>query len=213
MFLQVFLGLKSADVAKTFRKAINKKEGICAIGGTSEQSSVGTQHSYSGMCTSVGRGSWGGESVGMSWGRRETEPCQKDPRLLGLQIPNSVFKPKGYKERQMLTWVYWLLPIFLCISRPAVLAPGRVRYQIISSAFKKYIKGCQNSFVNLLDKKSYSSFYLQNAYWAVKKKLCFHWFEGKLYIYSEGCHPAAFMETSPEQYSNPIIPKLRSPKH
>ncbi|XP_059984743.1 plastin-2 isoform X3 [Lagenorhynchus albirostris] len=46
-FIKVFLGLKSTDVAKTFRKAINKKEGICAIGGTSEQSSVGTQHSYS----------------------------------------------------------------------------------------------------------------------------------------------------------------------
>uniref|UniRef100_A0A452URB0 Lymphocyte cytosolic protein 1 n=1 Tax=Ursus maritimus TaxID=29073 RepID=A0A452URB0_URSMA len=46
-FWQVFHGLKSTEVAKTFRKAINKKEGICAIGGTSEQSSVGTQHSYS----------------------------------------------------------------------------------------------------------------------------------------------------------------------
>lgn len=56
MFLQVFHGLKSTEVAKTFRKAINKKEGICAIGGTSEQSSVGTQHSYSGRCTSLGAG-------------------------------------------------------------------------------------------------------------------------------------------------------------
>nr|XP_033805696.1 plastin-2 [Geotrypetes seraphini]XP_033805697.1 plastin-2 [Geotrypetes seraphini] len=46
-FISVFHGLKSSDVAKTFRKAINKKEGICAIGGTSEQSSAGTQHSYS----------------------------------------------------------------------------------------------------------------------------------------------------------------------
>ncbi|XP_056411361.1 plastin-2 [Hyla sarda] len=46
-FLTVIHELKSSDVAKTFRKAINKKEGICAIGGTSEQSSVGTQHSYS----------------------------------------------------------------------------------------------------------------------------------------------------------------------
>uniref|UniRef100_A0A8C5USC7 Lymphocyte cytosolic protein 1 n=1 Tax=Microcebus murinus TaxID=30608 RepID=A0A8C5USC7_MICMU len=46
-FIKIFHGLKSADVAKSFRKAINKKEGICAIGGTSEQSSVGTQHSYS----------------------------------------------------------------------------------------------------------------------------------------------------------------------
>lgn len=46
-FINVVHGLKSTEVAKTFRKAINKKEGICAIGGTSEQSSVGTQHSYS----------------------------------------------------------------------------------------------------------------------------------------------------------------------
>uniref|UniRef100_A0A671MRF4 Plastin-2-like n=1 Tax=Sinocyclocheilus anshuiensis TaxID=1608454 RepID=A0A671MRF4_9TELE len=37
--------LKSSEVAKTFRKAINKKEGICSVAGTSEQS--GTQHSYS----------------------------------------------------------------------------------------------------------------------------------------------------------------------
>uniref|UniRef100_A0A8C3AS67 Lymphocyte cytosolic protein 1 (L-plastin) n=1 Tax=Cyclopterus lumpus TaxID=8103 RepID=A0A8C3AS67_CYCLU len=35
----------STAVAKTFRKAINKKEGICNVAGTSEQS--GTQHSYS----------------------------------------------------------------------------------------------------------------------------------------------------------------------
>ncbi|XP_063808883.1 plastin-2 [Pseudophryne corroboree] len=46
-FITVIHDLRSTDVAKTFRKAINKKEGICAIGGTSEQSSVGTQHSYS----------------------------------------------------------------------------------------------------------------------------------------------------------------------
>uniref|UniRef100_A0A8C7GGK1 Lymphocyte cytosolic protein 1 (L-plastin) n=1 Tax=Oncorhynchus kisutch TaxID=8019 RepID=A0A8C7GGK1_ONCKI len=40
-------GLKSTEVAKTFKKAINKKEGIYAVAGTSEQSSSGTQHSYS----------------------------------------------------------------------------------------------------------------------------------------------------------------------
>uniref|UniRef100_A0A8C9W2I7 Lymphocyte cytosolic protein 1 (L-plastin) n=1 Tax=Scleropages formosus TaxID=113540 RepID=A0A8C9W2I7_SCLFO len=44
-FISVVRGLKSSEVAKTFRKAINKKEGICAVAGTSEQS--GTQHSYS----------------------------------------------------------------------------------------------------------------------------------------------------------------------
>uniref|UniRef100_A0AAQ6ANZ4 Calponin-homology (CH) domain-containing protein n=1 Tax=Amphiprion ocellaris TaxID=80972 RepID=A0AAQ6ANZ4_AMPOC len=36
---------EDTEVAKTFRKAINKKEGICNVAGTSEQS--GTQHSYS----------------------------------------------------------------------------------------------------------------------------------------------------------------------
>uniref|UniRef100_A0A8C7MH07 Plastin-3 n=1 Tax=Oncorhynchus kisutch TaxID=8019 RepID=A0A8C7MH07_ONCKI len=35
------------DIAKSFRKAINRKEGILAIGGTSELSSEGTQHSFS----------------------------------------------------------------------------------------------------------------------------------------------------------------------
>uniref|UniRef100_A0A674B4E5 Plastin-3 n=1 Tax=Salmo trutta TaxID=8032 RepID=A0A674B4E5_SALTR len=39
--------LKSSDIAKSFRKAINRKEGILAIGGTSTQSSEGTQHSFS----------------------------------------------------------------------------------------------------------------------------------------------------------------------
>ncbi|XP_061090281.1 plastin-3 isoform X1 [Conger conger] len=46
-FVSIFQELKSSQVAKTFRKAINKKEGILAIGGTSEQSSEGTQHSFS----------------------------------------------------------------------------------------------------------------------------------------------------------------------
>ncbi|XP_053130255.1 plastin-3 isoform X2 [Hemicordylus capensis] len=47
-WLQIFQEVKSSDIAKTFRKAINRKEGICALGGTSELSSEGTQHSYSG---------------------------------------------------------------------------------------------------------------------------------------------------------------------
>ncbi|KAK0132486.1 Plastin-3 [Merluccius polli] len=46
-FTAIFTELKNDQVAKTFRKAINKKEGILAIGGTSEQSSTGTQHSFS----------------------------------------------------------------------------------------------------------------------------------------------------------------------
>uniref|UniRef100_A0A670KN95 Plastin-3 n=1 Tax=Podarcis muralis TaxID=64176 RepID=A0A670KN95_PODMU len=46
-FVYIFQEVKSSDIAKTFRKAINRKEGICAIGGTSELSSEGTQHSYS----------------------------------------------------------------------------------------------------------------------------------------------------------------------
>uniref|UniRef100_A0A8V5HB99 Plastin-3 n=1 Tax=Melopsittacus undulatus TaxID=13146 RepID=A0A8V5HB99_MELUD len=44
---KIFQEVKSRDIAKTFRRAINRKEGICAIGGTSELSSEGTQHSYS----------------------------------------------------------------------------------------------------------------------------------------------------------------------
>ncbi|XP_058470224.1 plastin-2 isoform X2 [Solea solea] len=44
-FTQIVHGLKSTEVAKTFRKAINKKEGICNVAGRSEQ--TGTQHSYS----------------------------------------------------------------------------------------------------------------------------------------------------------------------
>lgn len=36
-------------MAKTFRKVLNRKEGILAIGGTSELSSEGTQHSFSGV--------------------------------------------------------------------------------------------------------------------------------------------------------------------
>ncbi|XP_061426452.1 plastin-3-like isoform X1 [Lethenteron reissneri] len=46
-FVSIFHGLKSSEVSKTFRRAINKKEGICAMGGLSELSSAGTQHSYS----------------------------------------------------------------------------------------------------------------------------------------------------------------------
>ncbi|XP_038658595.1 plastin-2 isoform X4 [Scyliorhinus canicula] len=45
-FVGLFHGLKSSDVAKTFRKQLLKKEGICAVRGT-EKSSEGTQHSYS----------------------------------------------------------------------------------------------------------------------------------------------------------------------
>ncbi|XP_061548906.1 plastin-2 [Phycodurus eques] len=44
-FTQIVHSLKSTEVAKTFRKAINKKEGIRNVAGTSEQ--AGTQHSYS----------------------------------------------------------------------------------------------------------------------------------------------------------------------
>lgn len=46
-FIIIFSDLKSGDIAKTFRKAINKKEGITSIGGTSQQYCAGTQHSYS----------------------------------------------------------------------------------------------------------------------------------------------------------------------
>lgn len=46
-FLSIVQELRGTEVAKTFRKAINRKEGILAIGGTSELSSEGTQHSFS----------------------------------------------------------------------------------------------------------------------------------------------------------------------
>ncbi|MBN3272602.1 PLSI protein, partial [Polyodon spathula] len=46
-FLSLCQELKSKEISKSFRKAINKKMGITAIGGTSEISSEGTQHSYS----------------------------------------------------------------------------------------------------------------------------------------------------------------------
>lgn len=46
-FLSIVQKLKGSEIAKTFRKAINRKEGILAIGGTSELSSEGTQHSFS----------------------------------------------------------------------------------------------------------------------------------------------------------------------
>nr|XP_040036431.1 plastin-3-like [Gasterosteus aculeatus aculeatus]XP_040036432.1 plastin-3-like [Gasterosteus aculeatus aculeatus]XP_040036433.1 plastin-3-like [Gasterosteus aculeatus aculeatus] len=46
-FLSITQELKGTEVAKTFRKVINRKEGILAIGGTSVLSSEGTQHSFS----------------------------------------------------------------------------------------------------------------------------------------------------------------------
>ncbi|XP_019939399.1 plastin-3-like isoform X1 [Paralichthys olivaceus] len=46
-FTAIFQDLKDDQMAKGFRKALNKKEGIVAIGGTSEISSEGTQHSIS----------------------------------------------------------------------------------------------------------------------------------------------------------------------
>ncbi|XP_074528923.1 plastin-3-like [Halichoeres trimaculatus] len=46
-FLSIVNELRGSKIEKTFRKAINRKEGILAIGGMSEQSSEGTQHSFS----------------------------------------------------------------------------------------------------------------------------------------------------------------------
>ncbi|XP_061559351.1 plastin-3 [Phycodurus eques] len=46
-YIAIVNELKGSEIAKTFRKAINRKEGILAIGGTSELSSEGTQHSFS----------------------------------------------------------------------------------------------------------------------------------------------------------------------
>lgn len=46
--IQIYKDMKDDRLAQGFRKALNKKEGIVAIGGTSEISSEGTQHSISG---------------------------------------------------------------------------------------------------------------------------------------------------------------------
>ncbi|XP_070692455.1 plastin-3-like isoform X1 [Pempheris klunzingeri] len=46
-FTAIFQDMKEDSMAQGFRKALNKKEGIVAIGGTSEISSEGTQHSIS----------------------------------------------------------------------------------------------------------------------------------------------------------------------
>ncbi|XP_075056651.1 plastin-1 isoform X2 [Mixophyes fleayi] len=46
-FVLLIQELKSNDVCRTFRKSINRRQGITAIGGTSAISSQGTQHSYS----------------------------------------------------------------------------------------------------------------------------------------------------------------------
>ncbi|XP_041846133.1 plastin-2-like isoform X1 [Melanotaenia boesemani] len=46
-FTAIFQEMKDDHMAQGFRKALNKKEGIVAIGGTSEISSEGTQHSIS----------------------------------------------------------------------------------------------------------------------------------------------------------------------
>ncbi|XP_005010912.2 plastin-1 [Anas platyrhynchos] len=46
-FVSIIQKLKSKDVSKTYRKSINKKLGITALGGTSSISTEGTQHSYS----------------------------------------------------------------------------------------------------------------------------------------------------------------------
>uniref|UniRef100_A0A3Q3JQN4 Plastin-3 n=1 Tax=Monopterus albus TaxID=43700 RepID=A0A3Q3JQN4_MONAL len=46
-FKAIFQELKDDRMAQGFRKALNKKEGIVAIGGTSQISSEGTQHSIS----------------------------------------------------------------------------------------------------------------------------------------------------------------------
>ncbi|XP_072200666.1 plastin-1 isoform X1 [Excalfactoria chinensis] len=46
-FVSLIQELKSKDVSKSYRKSINKKLGITALGGTSAISTEGTQHSYS----------------------------------------------------------------------------------------------------------------------------------------------------------------------
>ncbi|XP_071795457.1 plastin-3-like [Asterias amurensis] len=44
-FFGLYVGIKNKEVAKTFRKAISKREGISALSGTSKTSAEGTTHS------------------------------------------------------------------------------------------------------------------------------------------------------------------------
>ncbi|XP_032836204.2 plastin-3-like [Petromyzon marinus] len=46
-FLKLYTEVKRGEVSKTFRTVIRQKEGLCAVGGLSDISSEGTQHSYS----------------------------------------------------------------------------------------------------------------------------------------------------------------------
>ncbi|XP_071354865.1 plastin-1-like [Trachinotus anak] len=46
-FVAIYQELKSKELSETFRKTISRRDGIRSFGGTSQISSVGTQHSYS----------------------------------------------------------------------------------------------------------------------------------------------------------------------
>lgn len=71
VLLQITQELKSKDVSKSFRKSINKKQGITAIGGTSPISSEGTQHSYSGKKTKNKKNQEKNKSVSSAIGRKK----------------------------------------------------------------------------------------------------------------------------------------------
>ncbi len=46
--VQIYQELKSKEICLTFRRSITRRDGIFSFGGTSDNSSEGTQHSYSG---------------------------------------------------------------------------------------------------------------------------------------------------------------------
>lgn len=46
--VQIYQELKSKEFSETFRKTVTRRDGIRSFGGTSGNSSEGTQHSYSG---------------------------------------------------------------------------------------------------------------------------------------------------------------------
>ena len=53
VYVQIYQELKSKEFSETFRKTITRRDGIRSFGGTSGNSSEGTQHSYSGVCVYI----------------------------------------------------------------------------------------------------------------------------------------------------------------
>ncbi|NXD12548.1 PLSI protein, partial [Nothocercus nigrocapillus] len=82
-FVSIIQELKSKDVSKSFRKSINKKQGITAIGGTSSISSEGTQHSYSGN-----KKKGGGEGEGANYSGENLNLALNSASAIGCTVVN-----------------------------------------------------------------------------------------------------------------------------